>query len=190
MSDHEAPDLGDLYRDRLPSPDLEDRVVHELMAVGALRPRPQWGRGRTAAAIAAGIALFLGGWGAGSFAERAGGMGAGGAVQPAGTVGASTSSRFMLLLYEGPDFGAGVDPGSFAAAYGAWAEGVATEGIPIEGDELSYDRTVVGRPGPDGLVGGYFVVEASDAGRAQAIAATHPHVRNGGWIEVVPIVTR
>lgn len=170
--DDDAMDLSSLYEGRIPRPELEDSVVDDLRSAGLLGPDRR--RRPRLAALAAGIALFLAGWGAGSWTDSR-------PTEPDG---------FMMLLLEGPDFGAGTDPATFAAAYAGWARDVAADGVRISGNELSLDRVTLGAPTPDGVVGGYFLVDALDLAQARSIAETHPHLGHGGWIEIAPIVER
>ena len=200
MSNDEKPngdaplELGDLYADREPPADLEDRVVADLVAAGRLGrgvagpARRPWAAGarwaeraRWPSRLAAGLILFGLGWGVGSRGD---------APAP------EAESRFMLLLWEGADFSVDGPPATVAAEYTSWARSLAATGMTISGDELGPDRVLLPPEGlasapPDHLeLGGYFIVGARGVDEARAVAESHPHRLRGGWIEVAPIVVR
>jgi len=60
-SPEEAAALAALARERSPDPQLEERTVAALRAAGLLS-RPRWVWGIRVAALAAGLALFIGGF--------------------------------------------------------------------------------------------------------------------------------
>ena len=107
--------------------------------------------------------------------------------------------RFALLLYEGKSFDRG-RPGEHLREYSQWARSLAKRGIPVEGDELSTDFKVLrasggsirveAPPPADEVLAGYFVIGASDLGRALEIARECPHLKYGGRVEVRPIPGR
>ena len=186
------------FADREPPGALRDRVIDRLGHEGLLRRGGAHleGRGgeveaeptsrptrwftvdRRPMSIAAGLLLFAAGWSVGQRAP---------AAAP------TTGEAYMLLLWEGADFGSGSPAGSFAAEYSAWARDVAESGVSIAGNELSPSRAFAGvRPpaGEPALLGGYFVVFADDADTALRLAERHPHLVHGGFIEVAPIVVR
>jgi len=80
---------------------------------------------------------------------------------------------------------------------------VAESGVSISGDELGPirrlfgpvegDSTSVGptdaSPASEYRVGGYFMIGAGEE-QAAELAESHPHRRNGGWVEVAPVVMR
>jgi hypothetical protein len=173
-------DLSRLYTSRRVPPDLEDRVVHDLSASGLIRPS---GRGwmTWSSRIAAALVLFVAGWAVG---------------QRPTTATPAAEDRFMLLLWEGPDFGAGAPAGSLAAEYGAWAASLAGEGITISGSELGSTRLLLSPTGArtfpeDRLeLGGYFILGSESVDDARRLAQDHPHLGYGGWIEIAPLVTR
>ena len=185
--------LDEIYADGRPPPALEDAVVGRLVADGLLEPG---GRGRAARLsstghsrrgrwflrVAAGLLLFAGGWvSANAFAP---------------TAPATPADSYMLLLWEAPGFSPEAQPGAIASEYAAWARAIASGGTAISGNELSADRVIAGDVPAGSSVaggarlGGYFLVAAESQDDAYAMAAGHPHLRHGGWIEVAEIVVR
>jgi hypothetical protein len=108
--------------------------------------------------------------------------------------GVAAGQQFMLLLWEGRGFATGIDPAAAAAEYAAWAGSVARSGVMISGGELGTERAVVGSasgPSAGGArLGGYFLVEVANIEQARGLLDGHPHLANGGAIEIAPIVTR
>lgn len=99
--------------------------------------------------------------------------------------------RFMFLMWEGPDFGSDTPGADFSAEYAAWAEDAIRTGVTLEGHEFDPNRALVGSPreapGEQTRLGGYFLVSSPDLGAARRLAANHPHLSHGGWIEVAPL---
>jgi hypothetical protein len=198
-------DLTGLYGERRPPPALEERVVKEWAhAVGAPVARRAGAPGWTLRA-AAGVALFLAGWGAARVGSgpAASPPLAGPSAEPLASAGAPGRElpRFMLLLWTGPGFRGDPDDPALSVEYGAWARGLAVAGVEVSGEELADARSwvppgegvpEVGAPGPraeeDLRLGGYFVVAAESEASALEIARRHPHGRHGGWVEVAAIV--
>lgn len=181
MSDSDIDvELEGLYADREPSRALEERVVSDWRELSGVRRRAPARRWSLRAAAA--VVLLAAGWAAGRW------VGPGGAGE--------REARYMLLLWEGPGFAAGVDPSTFAPEYAGWARGVASSGIAVTGEELALERAWVGPggaserpPGTAGLrLGGYFLVDVADEAAARRLARAHPHLGHGGWIEVAPLV--
>lgn len=221
-NDERVPALEDLYADRGPPRRLEERVaaVYE-------RANPRGGgtgsRIRSGGVavpsyrftswpyrVAAGVVLFLAGFGsAWMLAEatrdalRDGPAAV--AVSPAES--ATESRRFMLLLWERPNFAPGVAPARLATEYAEWARGVAGEGLSISGNELGTERVIAAHgaaaqpdgsasqahvlPAPTGVparLGGFFIVEVPDLAAARRLAEGHPHLAYGGWIEIAEVL--
>lgn len=190
----EAPDANDpgrplrhLARDVPPPPDLEDVVVERLVADGlAVRgaAAAQWRRGlRVAAALAAGLVLFAGGW--------MGGRATGGAVATP-----AAGRLFMLLLYEDDGFDHSAGTAALVAEYSAWGRALRQSGALVAAEKLADDGGLLeGPPGGTtlrsgtpladaGVVTGYFVVSAGSFAEARRIAQGSPHLKYGGRIAI------
>ena len=187
-----------------PPEDLEDSVVSALKKEGLVAERRvpahrTWGW--AGLALAASLAAFYAGL---SVSERGAGRTGGDPAEPTTSIVASPE-RYLLLLYEDDAYLAPTTPAEGeerAAEYGAWAAGVHAQGVVIEGEELApatESRTLDGRGGrvvetagapaaATGVVAGYFVIEAPDAGAAAAVARTMPHLEYGGTVVVRPVV--
>ncbi|HEX9610314.1 MAG TPA: YciI family protein [Gemmatimonadales bacterium] len=157
---------------------LEDRVIRSLRVEG-LVGRPGWRRwARSTIGLAAGIMLFL----------------AGMAVGRRTMIASATEGRyFVLLLYEDETFREGE---GLVADYTAWARGVAEAGHRVSGEKLALKARLLGARDTvvyveprdvtttEGVLAGYFVVQAKSYEEAIAIARAHPHLRHGGRIVV------
>jgi hypothetical protein len=199
-------DLSGLYADRAPPHDLEDRVTADYVgfcgvgnAAGARAPAAgSWAararvghRSGPLLRLAAGLALFLGGFGVARILPDDGR----GVSPDSGVVDDRVETRrFMLLLWEGPGFGSDAHHSELAAEYTAWARAAAGAGIAITGAELGAERDLIPPVRPTGSapseefrVGGYFVIAVSGVLAARRLAEDHPHIGHGGWIEVAEI---
>ena len=173
--------LSRLPRGTQPPPGLEQATVAALTARGLLRrPRRRLG---VALALAASVALFLGGLAIGRFGTR-----------PAAPE--DERPRFALFLYEGPEYRQPA-PGAMeerVREYVDWAGAERHDGTVEGGEKLGDGEDMV--VGPDGTAGprpskpgeprlaGYFLIRAADRGSALVIARSCPHVRYGGTIVV------
>jgi hypothetical protein len=104
-------------------------------------------------------------------------------------------AKFLFLLQDNPSDYANLSPSDMqriVAEYTQWAQHLAAQGKLVAGEKLadeggkhlrSHKGTVVVTDGPfiesKEVLGGYFVVEASDYDDAVAIAKTCPHIRYG-----------
>lgn len=163
-----------------PPAELEERVVAALRERGLLAGRAPGRRRRGAAArLAAAAALVLVGVGAGLLVGRWSG-GDASPIPPEG--------RYLLLLREDASFRA---PAGAGEEYGAWLRRLREAGRGVWGAELTGEAALLGEglgpPPGAGRVTGLFVIQASDLSEAAAVAATCPHLRYGGGIEVRPI---
>jgi len=145
---------------------LENTVVASLCARGLVRSRR---RGLVALVGATGLVLAV-------------------AIAVAISVrapSAPTGPRFMLLLYEGPDFGGGHEA-SHVVEYAAWARSVRARGINIQGEKLKAGEQILGQRAqkPNELLGGWFMLFARDQEEAVEIARSCPHLAHGGMISV------
>jgi hypothetical protein len=165
MSDWELDDeVRRLPREEAPPPELEARIAAKL-------PRTQ-SRVRTFALAALfALAFFALGF---LFGQR-----------PASA--APASPQFVLLLRESPD----TQHGNRVAEYTAWARSIARTGNLTGGAKLSDEGRILQGANADVLreaeVGGYFIIAAENIEAAQRIAATCPHLKYGGTIELRPI---
>jgi len=104
-----------------------------------------------------------------------------------------TESTFLLLLHVDSNFRRGEPPAprqALNAEYARWADGT---GSVLTGKSLEPVVVWLGRPHPrstaEDQVDGFFLVRAKNMAAAQQIAATCPHLKHGGWIEVREIGT-
>lgn len=103
--------------------------------------------------------------------------------------------QFMLILDENPGFFANLSPTEIQAIierYGAWTQKLAVSGKLVGGQKLHEEggkllskaggkTTVVDGPYTETkeVVGGYFVIKASDYDEAVKVAADCPHIDYG-----------
>ena len=161
-----------------PPVELEARVSAALRADGLIRRgRPlSW---RLLGLAAAASLLFVAGVGTQRYLVGA---------LPA--VAAASGDRYLLLLLE--PAGAVLEPAVEAARvqeYSEWAGGLAARGLLQAGEKLADGGDVVGAPVPAGptpteRVTGFFIVLVDTEEAALDVAATSPHVRHGGRVEV------
>lgn len=183
-----------------PPSQLREAVVHRLRSAGVLRssgPRA-FPSGLTVGRMAAGLVLaflaggLLGWWGGALGAPSVDSR----LAQPEAT--ATEEARFLLLLYEGPEYRAlGSTPAELVREYAAWAGRLEDARSLVLADKLSDDARVVepsgrlggplsvGSPlvsGDLGVITGLFVVRAPSYEEAERLAAESPHVAHGGRI--------
>jgi hypothetical protein len=157
--------MSEFLREITPPGPLEDRVVNALRALGLVGRSRRRRAVRAGMAFAAALLLFAGGFLAG--ASR----GQGSAASPAG------GSRFVLLLHETPATASlGTREDLLVDEYRRWARTVSAGGNAIRGDKLKAE--------PGHTLSGFFVLEAPSLDAARAIAASCPHVKYGGRVEV------
>ncbi|MBI3450923.1 MAG: hypothetical protein HY049_18660 [Acidobacteria bacterium] len=184
-TDEERRALDGLPREEAPPAWLEERVVSTLRGRGHLTA-PRSSRWKSVAgAIAASIIVFIAGLGAGVRWSH-------------GQAAAPSGSRFVLFLYEDAGYDAPHDGEvtGRVAEYGRWAAAVRARGIGITGEKLKDDGTLLAPDAADitvaagvpmageGVIAGYFVVTARDAGEAVAVARDCPHLRHRGRVSV------
>ena len=156
--------MTEFRREIEPPPRLEDRVVAALRDRGHLATSRRSGGFRGLAAAAAALVLFLLGYTIGASTATTPGEDAG-------------SPRFLLLLHETPATAAtGVPESQLVEEYRQWARDVSAGGTQIQGEKLE--------EAPGETLSGFFIVAAPTREAAEAIAASCPHVRYGGRIEV------
>jgi len=158
-------DLSSLPRELAPPPGLDRRIARELRQQGLLRNRRPLFAWLAAAAAAAVIAGVL--WSA----------------RPA----PPPSARYILLLYESPQF-----QGGNREEYGKWARQMAP--LIAGGEELgSSDVFAVAGSNtrvPDATprLAGYFLLAAGDDASATRVARACPHLQHGGAVVLRKIV--
>ena len=161
----------DIAADQSPPSSVRAEVVSVLRQRG-LVPTSRGARtkGWAIRAVAA-IALFAAGWQTH-------------AMRLATTSRPANMPAFVFLLFGGAATPA--DEARRVAEYTEWARTLARNGRRISGERLGDDRAVVGRPLPDAAadLSGFFIVEAASATEATALAAAHPHVKEGGTIVI------
>lgn len=157
--------MSEFRREIEPPVALEDRVVASLRRRGLLGSSRYAGARRAGAAIAAGIVLFLAGYAAGASQIAP--------VPP----GAPSTPRFMLLLHEtAATASTGVPEDQLVDEYRRWARGVGAGGTPIQGEKLKIDAGQT--------LSGFFIIAAPSRQAAETVAASCPHARYGGRIEI------
>ena len=148
-----------------PPPALEERVVAALRSRGLLR-QSQRRRGVIVAVAAAAAVLCI------ATGYAAGRWHAGGVTPPA-----YTGPEFMLLLHYTPALLANPAPvRERVDAYRRWAQQVDADGYGIRGAKL--------KDASGETLAGFFIVQAPSREAAEAIAATCPHARLGGRVEI------
>lgn len=154
--------LPKVFGDAKPPAELKARVIATVTSSGALAPAqrrvPQSVR-RAAMLAAALIAGFLLGR-----VERAS---------------ASDVPRYLLLLYEDSTYHDDRPVSEIVAEYGRWADSLRRAEVLELGEKLADPP----RRDPASPTG-FFIIRAHQESTARAIAASSPHVRQGGGIVV------
>ena len=113
-------------------------------------------------------------------------------------------AQYMLLLHQVPNYNMDLPREKMmemTKRYMAWAEGLRQKGRLAGGEKLaaggvrhikSQSGQLVVSDGPyaeaKDVIGGYWVIEASDDAEADAIARDCPHLWNAtNWVELRPI---
>jgi len=191
LSRAEAETLASLRGSPDPPEQLEDRVVVNLRQRGllrAMRSSSPIRYGKVAAGLAAGLVLFAAGVAVGSRT----------AVPERLTGGGAAQARFVLFLYEGPEYQVATDQELPARVdeYRRWAVQLRAAGHDVEGEKLKDGggnlRSDPARAGPivasgpssPEILGGYFIVGATSYDQAMTLARGCPHLRYGGRVEV------
>lgn len=170
-----------------PEPPLDDRPMEDRV-VAALRDRGHLDRAaerrrrwRPALAAAALATTAIGGFALGRVSATA----------PDDRAGAEDRrARFVLLLrerVEAPPAG-GRAEADLTDRYTRWAARQRADGIVEMGAKLADESTVVGSPGEDSRISGFFVIRARSLAEAMDLARSTPHHERGAPIEIRPIV--
>jgi hypothetical protein len=109
-------------------------------------------------------------------------------------------NTYILLLHERPADAANTTPAEMreiVQRYKAWAGEMAAAGHLAGGEKLGDDGgrrlalrggKVVASDGPyaeaQDVIGGYFLLTATDDAAAERLAMTCPHLRGSQWIEI------
>ena len=114
-------------------------------------------------------------------------------------------AHYMLLLHQVPDYNMDLPREKMlemTKRYMAWADGLRQKGKLAGGEKLAaggvrHVKLKDGKPmASDGpyaeakdVIGGYFVIDAKDAGEAESIAKDCPHLglSPANWVEIRPI---
>ena len=170
-----------------PSPDAAARFARRL-ATSGLAPRARVGKMAHAwwfgAAVAATLVVALIGYRVGTQHATTDSLADVASADNAGPT-------FLLLLHVDSTFRRGEPPvkqAALVAEYAAWANNLGAETF-VGGERLAEnDRTWLGAPTAESTqsdhVDGFFLIHAKNLGAARAIAASCPHLRHGGRIEL------
>ncbi len=188
MEDNLTPEEQGLFdslsKEMNPSPELEDRIVNELIKKQLIKPKVMKSNNRKLwiVRIAASILFFFFGYLIGGTGDRT----------------PDISAGYILLLHEDENFQpVGTDMEIFGE-YAAWMGKMMLNGIGITGKELSPESTAwVSDKGNQGAVdigkdkiSGYFIIDVTDQNEAESIAASSPHTKFGGTVELIKLSDR
>lgn len=184
QSPEEARRFAALPRERAPADSLENRIVSTLKSKGLIRMTTStrfWTLPRLAGALSAAVVLLAIGFGMGRWQSR-----------PAHD--RAEQSMFVLFLYHSPAMAPG--DSSRAVEYSNWAKSIRQSQRTISGEKLEDGGRVLRREQGqvairDGyltdeknMLGGYFLIQAANYEEAAKIAASCPHLKHGGVIEL------
>lgn len=184
LSSEERRKFAALTRERSPAASLEARIVSALKAKGLIRltPSPQiWTLPRLAGAFVAALVLLAIGFGLGKRQSRVLSQ-------------LPHHNMYVLFLYDAPE--TLPDDMSKVAEYGGWAHTISMSKRMITGEKLKDGgrllRKVQGEleirevreAGKANVLGGYFLIEAENYDEAIKVAASCPHLKYGGLIEL------
>lgn len=158
--------LTSLPREEAPPPELRAQIAARLRDAGLLRRRKApFAIAAAVAAIAAGVFFVV----------------THEATAPA------AHARYILLLYESPQFS-----GGSREEYGAWAEQM--QPLISGGEELAstdvltIDGRTTAAPRNGSRLAGFFLIDANDDQAATRVARACPHIRHGGAVVLRRIV--
>ncbi|MCI0696443.1 YciI family protein [candidate division KSB1 bacterium] len=185
LNPEEREKFATLLRERSPAASLEARIISALKAKGLIRltPSPQiWTMPRLAGAFAVALVFLALGFGLGKWR---------GGVLPQ----QPHHNMFVLFLYDdSPE--TLPDDMSKVVEYGNWARAISMSKRMITGEKLKDGgrllRNVRGQleirevreAGESNVLGGYFLIEAENYEEAIKVAASCPHLKYGGLIEL------
>ena len=172
-----------------PSPDARARFAIGLGAtrLAAPSPAPRSASPWRVGAVAAGVLVAaLSGYYVGSLKLTGG-------AAPTPSEARAAEPTYLMLLHEDSTFLRGEVPvpkkGELEHEYARWAVRLERAGTLINAAALPVDSTIwLGAPHAatalNDRVDGFFVIRAKDQAEAERVAATCPHLRHGGRIEV------
>lgn len=103
------------------------------------------------------------------------------------TSAAHSGNEYLLLLFDGGNFRP-PDPSAIRHEYGRWMS-QAHEVQVMTGKELADNRSIAGDTTVVPLsASGFFIVRADSEEQVRRIAATTPHARYGGIVEIKQII--
>lgn len=169
-----------------PSPSARARFGLRLgatrLTAPSLAPRSRfpWSLGATAAMLVAALAgYYVGGL---RLPERA---------VPVPREAAAPEPTYLMLLHEDSTFRRGEPPvprAVLVAEYARWADPLERAGTLINAAALPDSAIWLGPPHARTALGdrvdGFFVIRAKDRAEAERVAATCPHLKHGGRIEL------
>ncbi|MGH7495116.1 MAG: YciI family protein [bacterium] len=173
-----------LRREHMPSPGLEETIIHVLKAKGLVHLSPifrMWTLPRVAGALAAATLIGALGFGLGKWQNNTPEI-------------SSHQPLFVLFLYDGDESPA--HEAEQVEEYRGWAMRLSKTGKTVTGEKLKYDGRILrlasgrleigalaGEPRNVAL-GGYFLIAAKNLEEAASVAASCPHLKYGGTIAV------
>lgn len=185
--------VHDPYGDEPPTAGLEERIVgslrdKHLIAGRTIGTRTRILYGVTAACVIV-VAFFSGMYYSSPVTQRTASKG--------DNTMSATNRQYLLLVYDSPGFEEG---DGHAKEYGEWFHTYGKDGLLTGGEELAeggytlkvdvnkvinYASNVVS--GNEGHVSGYFLISAPTDEKAKEIAATCPHLKYNGTLELRPL---
>jgi hypothetical protein len=184
LNSEERRKFASLSRERSPAASLEARIISALKAKDfiQLTPAPPiWTMPRLAGVFAAALVLLALGFGLGRW-------------QGGTSLQQAHHNMFVLFLYDSPEMPP--DDMSKVAEYSGWARTIGMSKRMITGEKLKdggrFLRNVHGQleirevreAGEPNVLGGYFLIEAENYDEAIKVAASCPHLKYGGLIEL------
>lgn len=181
-SNNELLRLDSLRKELSPPAELEERIVSHLNRRKLIRHhhRDRFLTFQRVVAAAACILFFL----AGTLYQKA-------KIGKQSSAVSMSESTFVLFLLEDDSYqdAQGMQQQQERiSAYRDWAIGLRKQGIPVSGTKLHDEQTYLGKAIEEERgqeqISGYFLIDATSAEQALAIARNCPHLRYGGKIEV------
>lgn len=185
-NDENAAKLQDPFTDTTLPPGMENRIV-ETLKKRQLLSQPKQRKTvflQAAAVLLLFCAFFAAGWALGRVPRTQGPLASG------------NTRDYLLLTYNPAGF---VEDKGLADEYSFWFAEYAGLGLLKSGEELDGTGYVIKHAaggiyseknavhGPEGFVSGFFIITAPSAQKAYEIAATCPHLKHNGTLELRPL---